>query len=69
MQHVGNMLKLLGASEAEAASEAQAIMKLETALAKVSLAVTSQRDPHNIYHMMPASGLQALTPVLHVEHF
>ena len=37
MQHVSNMLKLLGASEAQAASDAQAIMKLETALAKVSL--------------------------------
>ena len=63
------MLKLLGASEAQASSEAQAIMNLETELAKVSLDVTSQRDPHNIYHMMPDSGLQALTPALNWEHF
>jgi putative endopeptidase len=69
VQHVANMLKLLGSSEAQAASDAQAIMKLETALAKVSLDVTSQRDPHNIYHMMPNSGLQGLTPVLSWEHF
>ena len=69
MQHIGNMLKILGASEAQATSDAQAIMKLETALAKVSLDVTSQRDPHNIYHMMPESGLQALTPTLNWEHF
>ncbi|MFY9793174.1 MAG: M13 family metallopeptidase, partial [Candidatus Sulfotelmatobacter sp.] len=69
VQHIGNMLKLLGASEAQAAIDAQAIMKLETALAKVSLDVTSQRDPHNIYHMMPNSGLQALTPTLNWEHF
>jgi endothelin-converting enzyme/putative endopeptidase len=68
-QHIGNMLKLLGASEAQAASDAQAIMKLETALARVSLDVTSQRDPHNIYHMMPDSSLQALTPTLNWEHF
>ena len=38
-------------------------------LAKVSLDITSQRDPHNIYHLMPDSGLQALTPVLNWEHF
>ncbi len=69
VQHVTNMLKLLGSSETQAASDAQAIMKLETALAKVSLDVTSQRDPHNIYHMMPNSGLQALTPALNWDHF
>jgi len=48
VQHIGNMLKLLGASEAQASGDAQAIMKLETALATVSLDVTSQRDPHNV---------------------
>ena len=69
VQHIGNMLKLLGASEVQASGDAQAIMRLETALAKVSLDITSQRDPHNIYHMMPASSLQALTPALNWEHF
>jgi putative endopeptidase len=68
-QHIANMLKLLGTSERQAARDAQAIMKLETALAKVSLDVTSQRDPHNIYHMMPNSGLQALTPAVNWEKF
>ena len=34
----------------------QAIMKLETALAKVSLDVTQQREPHNVYHVMPNQG-------------
>jgi putative endopeptidase len=69
VQHVANMLKLLGSSEPQAASEAAAIMKLETALAKVSLDVTSQRDPHNVYHMMPIKDLQSLTPVFNWEHF
>jgi len=69
VQHIGNMLKLLGTSDAEAASAAQAIMELETALAKVSMDVTSQREPHNIYHVMPNSGLQALTPALNWERF
>jgi putative endopeptidase len=69
VQHIGNMLKLLGASETQASGDAQAIMKLETALAKVSLDVTAQRDPHNIYHMMPDSDLQALTPTLNWGNF
>jgi endothelin-converting enzyme/putative endopeptidase len=69
VQHIGNILKLLGASDAQTWSDSLAIMKLETALAKVSLDVTSQRDPHNIYHLMPDGGLQALTPVLNWEHF
>jgi endothelin-converting enzyme/putative endopeptidase len=62
VQHIANILKLLGASETQAPSDAAAIMKLETALAKVSLDVTAQRDPHNIYHLMPVKDLQALTP-------
>jgi len=68
VQHVANILKLLGSSETQAASDAAAIMKLETALAKVSLDVTSQRDPHNIYHMMPVKDLQALTPTFNWNH-
>jgi putative endopeptidase len=67
VQHIVNMLKLLGESEAQATQDAASIMKLETALARVSLDVTSQRDPHNVYHMMPAKGLQALTPSLNLE--
>jgi putative endopeptidase len=62
VQHIANILKLLGLSETQAPSDAAAIMKLETALAKVSLDVTAQRDPHNIYHLMPVKDLQALTP-------
>jgi endothelin-converting enzyme/putative endopeptidase len=64
VQHVTNVLKLIGEPDAQAKSDAQAIMKLETALAKVSLDVTAQREPHNVYHWMPKKDLQALTPVL-----
>ena len=68
VRHITNILKLLGASETQAASDAAAIMKLETALAKVSLDVTAQRDPHNIYHVMPVKELQALTPTFNWHH-
>ena len=62
VQHILNTLKLLGESDALAAADAKKIMALETALAKVSLDVTSRREPSNVYHMMPVSELQALTP-------
>lgn len=69
VQHVTNILKLLGESEKQASSDAAGIMKLETELAKASLDITSQREPHNVYHMMPTKELQAMTPVFNWEHF
>ena len=64
VQHITNTLRLLGSSDKQAANDAAAIMKLETELARVSLDITSQRDPHNIYHVMATKDLQALAPVL-----
>jgi putative endopeptidase len=62
VQHITNMLKLMGEPEAKAASDAQAIMQLETALAKVAMDVTSRRDPNKVYHLMPVSELAAWAP-------
>jgi len=62
VQHVTNMLKLMGEPEANAASDARKIMEFETALAKVSMDITSQRDPQNVYHLMPVSQLATLAP-------
>ena len=62
VQHITNMLKLMGEPDAKAASDARAIMQLETALAKVSMDITSQRDPNKVYHLMPVSDLANLAP-------
>jgi putative endopeptidase len=64
VQHITNTLKLMGESENEAASDAKSIFKLETALAKISMDITSRRDPANVYHMMPVADLQKLDPAL-----
>jgi putative endopeptidase len=69
VQHVTNMLKLMGEPDAKAASDAQAIMALETALAKVSMDITSRRDPKNIYHLMAVSQLSGLTPEIDWAEF
>ena len=69
VQHVSNVLKIMGEPEAQAAGDAQKIMQLETALAKVSLDVTSRRDPKNIYHMTPVSDLTSLAPAIPWNRF
>jgi endothelin-converting enzyme/putative endopeptidase len=62
VEHIANMLFLMGEPREKAASDAQKIMALETALAKVSMDVTSQRDPKNVYHPMTVEQLGALNP-------
>jgi putative endopeptidase len=69
VQHVANMLKLMGEPESQATNDAEAIMQLETALAKVAMDITSQRDPNNIYHLMPVTALGSLTPDLSWTQF
>jgi len=60
--HVTNMLALMGEPADKAAADAQKIMTLETALANVSMDVTSQRNPNNVYHPMAVAKLAELTP-------
>jgi putative endopeptidase len=69
VQHITNTLKLMGESESDAAGDAQGIMQLETALAKVSMDVVSQREPKNVYHFMALSELQETTPTIEWSKF
>ena len=54
----------MGEPADKAAADAGKIMTLETALAKVSMDVTSRRDPHNVYHMMTVAKLTELAPAI-----
>jgi putative endopeptidase len=69
VQHIADTFKLLGESDANAAEDAKKVMDLETTLAKNSLDITSQRNPQNVYHIMPVSELQKLAPAIDWEHF
>ncbi|MBS1851353.1 MAG: M13 family metallopeptidase [Acidobacteria bacterium] len=60
--HVQKMFELLGDSGPQATEAAQTVLKVETALAKGALDVTSRRDPSKLYHRMPAKQLAALNP-------
>jgi endothelin-converting enzyme/putative endopeptidase len=57
VEHVGRMLALTGAK-----SGADAVVKVETALAKEALDAVHRRDPSAIYHKTTPAELQALTP-------
>jgi putative endopeptidase len=58
--HITRMMQLLGVSAADAAKQADAIMRLETALAKASLDVTTRRDPLKVYHKMKLAEFESL---------
>lgn len=63
--YVDNMVKtfqLLGDSPEKAKKEADAVMTIETTLAKGSLDRVALRDPHTRYHPMSVAELQAKTP-------
>jgi putative endopeptidase len=60
--HVQKMFELLGESKEAAAHDAQAVLAIETDLAKVSLDRVKRRDPANVDHKMTRKELAALAP-------
>jgi endothelin-converting enzyme/putative endopeptidase len=62
VDHIAKMLTLAGVPAAAASKDAQAVMRLETALAKAALDRVARRDPEKIYHRLAPAELQALTP-------
>ncbi len=60
--HIQKMLQLLGEPATKAATDAQAILRLETALAKGSLDRVSRRDPDRTYHKITVQNFSALAP-------
>ncbi|HVW21437.1 MAG TPA: M13 family metallopeptidase [Opitutaceae bacterium] len=60
--HVTKMLQLAGESASAAQGDAQAVMALETTLAKGSKTNVELRDPVANYHKLPLAEVQKLTP-------
>jgi endothelin-converting enzyme/putative endopeptidase len=60
--HVARMFELAGEKPAQAKANADAVMKLETSLAKGSLDNVSRRDPQKTYHKMTKRELESLSP-------
>ena len=62
VEHVTHMLELLGDAPDHAKAGAQAVMRIETALAKASLSRVDRRDPYKIYHHTAPADLKKLVP-------
>src|ERR1700728_2557344 len=60
--HVEKMFELLGDKPAVAASEAQTVMRIETALAKGSMTRVERREPKNLDHKMTSSEFEKIAP-------
>jgi len=60
--HVRKMFVLAGESEAQAGSDAEAVVALETALAKAQRDNVSRRDPKNMNNRMTLAQVRELTP-------
>jgi putative endopeptidase len=63
-QHIAAQLRLLGDGESEAKDSAEAILALETRLAKACRTRTELRDREKNYHKLTRAELDQLTPRL-----
>lgn len=61
-EHLQRLFLLAGDGDEAAASQADAVLKLETKLATATASRESMRDPRQRYHPMKLDALQALTP-------
>ena len=63
VRHLGRMLRLLGRADSAASADATALMRFETALAKVSRKMEDTRDPLTNYNRIaPADFTRRYTP-------
>jgi len=60
--YIQQLLGLTGESPEQAKGDADAILKIETALAKASLTRVERRDPHKTYHMETIAELAKQAP-------
>jgi putative endopeptidase len=65
LAHVEKMFELLGDKPDAAATEAQTVMRIETALAKGSMTRVERRDPKALDHKMATADLEKISPEFH----
>ncbi|HEV2578571.1 MAG TPA: M13 family metallopeptidase [Acidobacteriaceae bacterium] len=69
LAYVQQMLVLSGESADKAKTDADAIMRIETALAKASLTRVERRDPHKTYHPMTLAELSQIAPAIDWQNY
>ena len=69
LENLKTTFALLGDTPAQAATEAGAVMRIETALAQGSMDRVALREPSNRYHILTVAQAQALTPSFHWQSY
>jgi endothelin-converting enzyme/putative endopeptidase len=67
--YIERLLALAGESAEQAKADAEASVRIETALAKASLTRVQRRDPHNTYHVMTIAQLGEIAPAFDWGHY
>ena len=62
VQHIAKMLELAGDTPDKSRAEAQTVLAIETALAKVSMDNVTRRDPEKIYNKRTLAQLKSAMP-------
>jgi putative endopeptidase len=60
--HLERMFVLLGDDASKAKEEADAVMRVETALAKAAMGIVERREPKNVHHKMTLAEFKSMTP-------
>ena len=69
VQHVQKIFELLGDSSEAAKKNAEILMRMETALAQVSLTRVERRDPYKMKNKMKVAALEQLAPGFHWQAY
>jgi len=69
VQHVAQMLQLVGVKKDDAAQQAQWVLKLETRMAEASLPIVEMRNPANRYNFVAFADADKSTPNFNWEKF
>jgi len=62
VQHIQKVFELMGEDAAKAKTDAETVMRMETALAKASMTRVDRRNPYNLKHKMKMAELDTLAP-------
>ncbi len=62
VEHMKSMFALAGDTPEQAAKEADAVMRIETAMAKAFLSRTELRDPEKTYHIYTVADFEKMAP-------
>ena len=69
VEYATQVFTLTGQSSQQAADSAQAVLRIETSLAKASMDRTARRDPKNRDHKMSREAAEELAPNFYLERY